>query len=76
MRVINELRGNWDASMLVGYEWDIGPRVKMTARVYMDFKDIFGRGSNYLDYKMLHMRGTLMISYSFLRYDENPFKKK
>ena len=48
----------------------------MTARVSMGFKDIFRRGSNYLDYKMLHMRGTLMISYSFLRYDENPFKKK
>lgn len=76
MPVFNDYLGHWDAGMLLGYEWQIVPRVKMTARVSMGFKDIFRRGSNYLDYKMLHMRGTLMISYSFLRYDENPFKKK
>lgn len=75
MPVFNDYLGKWDAGILFGYEWQIIPRVKMTARFSMGFKDIFRRGSNYLDYKMLHIRGTVMISYSFLRYDKNPFRK-
>ena len=50
-------------------------RVKMTARFSMGFKDIFRRGSNYLEYKMLHMRGTVAVSYAFLRYNDKPFRK-
>lgn len=56
MPVFNDYLGKWDAGMLLGYEWQIVPRVKMTARFSMGFKDIFRRGSNYLEYKMLHMR--------------------
>ena len=75
MPVFNDYLGKWDAGMLLGYEWQIVPRVKMTARFSMGFKDIFRRGSNYLEYKMLHMRGTVAVSYAFLRYNDKPFRK-
>ena len=57
--------------------WDTNGKssVKMTARFSMGFKDIFRRGSNYLEYKMLHMRGTVAVSYAFLRYNDKPFRK-
>lgn len=73
--VFNDYLGKWDAGMLLGYEWQVIPRVNMTARFSMGFKDIFRPGSNYLEYKMLHMRGTIAVSYSFLRYKENIFRK-
>lgn len=75
MPVFNDYLGKWDAGMLLGYEWQIVPRVNMTARLSVGFKDIFRPGSNYLEYKMLHMRGTIAVSYSFLRYKENIFKR-
>ena len=75
MPVFNDYLGKWDAGLLLGYEWQIVPRVRLTARFSMGFKDIFRRGSNYLEYKMLHMRGTVAVSYAFLRYDEPPFRK-
>lgn len=68
MPVFDNYLGNWDAGVLFGYEWQIVPRIKMTARFSMGFKDIFRNGSNYLEYKMLHMRGTVAVSYSFLKY--------
>lgn len=75
MPVFNDYLGNWDAGMLLGYEWQIIPRLSMTARFSVGFKDIFRRGSNYLEYKMLHMRGSLSISYAFLRFNDSPFKR-
>lgn len=75
MPVFNNYLGKWDAGMLLGYEWQIVPRVNMTARLSVGFKDIFRPGSNYLEYKMLHMRGTIAVSYSFLRYKEKIFRK-
>lgn len=75
MPVFNDYLGKWDAGILMGYEWQIVPRVNMTARFSVGFKDIFRPGSNYLEYKMLHMRGTIAVSYSFLRYKENIFRK-
>lgn len=68
MPVFDNYLGKWDGGMLLGYEWQIVPRIKMTARISMGFKDIFRTGSNYLDYKMLHMRGTVALSYAFLKY--------
>lgn len=73
--VFNNYLGNWDAGMLFGYEWQVLPRLKMTARFSMGFKDIFRKGSNYLEYKMLNMRGTIAVSYAFLRYNDKPFKR-
>lgn len=75
MPVFNDYLDCWDVGMLLGYEWQIVPRLKMTARFSMGFKDIFRPGSNYLEYRMLHMRGTIAISYTFLRFNDNPFKK-
>lgn len=75
MPVFNNYLGKWDAGMLLGYEWQIVPRVNMTARLSVGFKDIFRPGSNYLEYKVLHMRGTIAVSYSFLRYKEKIFRK-
>lgn len=66
--VFDNYLGKWDAGMLLGYEWQIIPHIKMTARISMGFKDIFRTGSNYLEYKMLHMRGTVAVSYVFLKY--------
>lgn len=68
MPVFDNYLGKWDGGMLLGYEWQIVSRIKMTARISMGFKDIFRTGSNYLDYKMLHMRGTVALSYAFLKY--------
>lgn len=76
MPVFNNYLDCWDVGMLLGYEWQIVPRLKMTARFSMGFKDIFRPGSNYLEYRMLHMRGTIAISYTFLRFNDNPFKKR
>lgn len=64
----NSYMDDWDAGMLVGYEWQIIPRINLSVRFSMGFKDIFQKGNNYLEFKMLHMRGTLSLSYSFLRY--------
>lgn len=75
MPVFSNYLGKWDAGILLGYEWQIVPRVNMTARFSMGFKDIFRKGSNYLEYKMLHMRGSIMLSYSLLRYKDQIFKK-
>lgn len=75
MPVFSNYLGKWDAGILLGYEWQIVPRVNMTARFSMGFKDIFRQGSNYLEYKMLHMRGSIMLSYSLLRYNDKIFKK-
>jgi hypothetical protein len=68
MPLFNDYLDNWDAGMLVGYEWRVFPRFNLGARFSVGFKDIFRRGNNYLDYKMLHMRGTVSLSYSLLRY--------
>ena len=57
----------WDAGVILGYERALFPRVTLSGRFMMGFKDIFRRDSKYLDYKMLHMRGTLVLSYQFMR---------
>lgn len=64
----NSYMDNWDAGFLLGYEWQVFPRINLSARFSMGLKDIFKKGNNYLDYKMLPMRGTVSVSYSFLRY--------
>ncbi len=68
MPEFNKYLGKWDAGMLVGYQWQIFPRIDLSARFSMGFKDIFKKGNNYLEYKMLHLRGSITVSYSFLRY--------
>lgn len=68
MPAFNDYLGKWDAGMLVGYQWQVFPRVDLSVRLSTGFKDIFKKGNNYLEYKMLHMRGSLTLSYSFLRY--------
>lgn len=57
----------WDAGFLVGYERHIIPRVLLSGRFSMGFKDIFRRDKKYLTYNMLHMRGTITVSYRFLK---------
>ncbi len=68
MPAFNDYLDSWDAGMLAGYQWQIFPRIDLSVRLSMGFKDIFKKGNNYLEYKMLHMRGSLTLSYSFLRY--------
>ncbi len=68
MPAFSNYLGNWDAGMLAGYQWQIFPRIDLSVRLSMGFKDIFKKDNNYLEYKMLHMRGSLTLSYSFLRY--------
>lgn len=68
MPEFNDYLGKWDAGVLVGYEWQVFPRVNLSARLSVGLKDIFKKGNNYLEFKMLHMRGTVSLSYSFLRY--------
>lgn len=67
MPAFNDYLDNWDAGFLIGYEWQIIPRLNLTARFSMGLKDIFKPNNNYLDYKMLHMRGTVMVSYKLFR---------
>jgi hypothetical protein len=68
MPAFNDYLGSWDAGMLAGYQWQIFPRIDLSVRLSMGFKDIFRKDRNYLEYKMLHMRGSLTLSYSFLCY--------
>ena len=57
----------WDAGMILGYERVVLPRLTLSARFMMGFKDIFRSDSKYLEYKMLNMRGALVFSYQFMR---------
>lgn len=68
MPEFREYLDDWDAGFLVGYQWQVFPRIDLSARFSMGLKDIFKPGNNYLDFKMFHMRGTVSLSYSFLRY--------
>lgn len=68
MPPFNDYMDNWDAGMLVGFQWRIIQRVNLSARVSVGFKDIFNKGENYLDYKMLHMRGTVVLSYNIFNF--------
>ena len=63
----NDAMDKWDAGFLAGYERQIFPRVILSGRFSMGFKDIFHPDKKYLSYNMLHMRGTLTISYLFMR---------
>ena len=56
---------NWDAGVLIGYERRLAPRIMLSGRFMMGFKDIFKPGTGYFDYNMLHMRGTVTLSYYF-----------
>ncbi len=58
---------NWDAGVILGYERRLFPRVHLSGRFMMGFKDIFRPGTDYFDYKMLHMRGTIGVSYLFIK---------
>lgn len=59
----NDKLDNYDAGVLLGYQWEVGERVKLWGRFNVGFKSIFVPDFNNIDYEMYPFRFSTGVSF-------------